>query len=72
MVNGVQVAQTLSSQGSGNYIAASIHFGRRAGTSLPFNGHEYVTLIVGLLTTAEQTKGISQFCARRVGVQLAA
>ncbi|MNV89305.1 hypothetical protein D3C71_1835890 [compost metagenome] len=71
-INGLTVEVQGLDQGTGNYGLHPLYFGRRAGTSLPFNGHEYATLIVGRLTTAEQTKGINQFCARRVGVQLAA
>lgn len=40
-VNGTQVASSSSDQGTGNYLAYPAYIGRRAGTSLPFNGRIY-------------------------------
>ena len=40
-VNGVQAAQMTTDQGTGNYLAYPLYVGRRAGTSLPFNGRIY-------------------------------
>lgn len=37
-LNGVQVAQDTTDQGTGNYAANVMYIGRRAGTTLPFNG----------------------------------
>lgn len=39
-LNGAQVAQGTGDQGAGNYLAYPAYFGRRGGTSNPFNGHE--------------------------------
>jgi hypothetical protein len=44
-VNGMQVAQDTSDQGTGNYLAYPIYIGRRAGTSLPFNGQIYGVIV---------------------------
>ena len=40
-VNGTQAAQSTGDQGTGNYLAYPLYIGRRAGTSLPFNGQLY-------------------------------
>jgi hypothetical protein len=44
-VNGSQVAQNTSDQGTGNFLAYPMYIGRRGGTTLPFNGQMY-----GLIT----------------------
>jgi hypothetical protein len=40
-VDGTQVAQNTADQGTGNYLAYPLYIGRRAGTSMPFNGNIY-------------------------------
>lgn len=40
-VNGIQVAQSTADQGTGNYLAYPAYFGRRGGTTLPFNGYTF-------------------------------
>lgn len=40
-VNGAQAASSTADQGTGNYLAYPMYIGRRAGTSLPFNGRIY-------------------------------
>ena len=44
-INGVQTAETLTDQGTGNYLAYPIYIGRRGGTSLPFNGQIYGLIV---------------------------
>jgi hypothetical protein len=44
-VNGTQSAQSTADQGTNNYLAYPLYIGRRAGTSLPFNGHLYGLLV---------------------------
>lgn len=56
-VNGTQVVQSTSDQGTGNYLAYPLYIGRRAGTSVPLNGRIY-SLIVRFgpnLTTGQIT-----------------
>ena len=36
--NGTQVAETLTDQGTGNYLAYPLYIGRRGGATIPFNG----------------------------------
>ena len=70
-VNGTQAAQSTNDQGTGNYLAYLLYIGRRAGTSLPFNGHLY-SLIVRFganldAGTIESTEG---YVAGKTGVVL--
>ena len=44
-VDGVQVAQSVGDQGTGNYLAYPLYFGARAGTSLFYNGYEDTSII---------------------------
>jgi hypothetical protein len=44
-VNGSQVAQDTADQGTGNYLTYPLYIGRRAGSSLPFNGQLYSLIV---------------------------
>ena len=44
-VNGVQVAQATTDQGTGNYLAYPLYIGRRGGASLPYNGNLYGLIV---------------------------
>jgi len=44
-VNGTVAATNTADQGSGNFLAYPLYIGRRAGTSLPFNGNLYSLII---------------------------
>jgi len=44
-VNGVQIAQNVTDQGTGNFLAYPIYVGRRGGTSLAFNGRMYQLIV---------------------------
>lgn len=53
-INGAQVTNIATSQGTGNYSNAVINIGRRNNASLPFNGQIYQLFIVsGAVTAAE-------------------
>jgi hypothetical protein len=67
-VNGVARSTNNNDQGTGNYGNYPIYFGRRGGTTLPFNGREYQTIIRGAATSAAQLSSIEQFVASKVGV----
>ena len=69
-VNGIQVANTPTGQGSSVYGNYPLYIGRRGGTSLPFNGHLYSLIGIGRLTTDSETAGIEKELAKRVGVTL--
>jgi hypothetical protein len=44
-LNGTQVAQVTTDQGTGNYLAYPLYIGMRGGASLPFNGHNYGLIV---------------------------
>lgn len=69
-VNGVVEGTAATDQGTGNYGNHPMYFGRRGGTSLPFNGHEYSQICVGRLTTAAEIANVERLLARQVGVVL--
>ena len=44
-VNASQVAQLTTDQGTGNFLAYPLYIGRRASSTLPFNGHLYSLIV---------------------------
>ena len=44
-VNGEQISQVTTTQGTGNYLAYPLYIGRRGGASLPFNGRIYSMIV---------------------------
>lgn len=70
-VNGTQVATGAADQGTGNYLAYPLYIGRRAGTSIPFNGRLYgLAVRFGPNLTPEQISQAEVWMARRTGVTL--
>jgi hypothetical protein len=60
-VNGVEVANNVSSQGTGNYRNDVLYLFRRGGTTLPFNGNLYALIVAGgsyPLSTIERVERI--------------
>jgi len=51
-VNGTQVAQSTTDQGTGNYGNYAMFFGRRNNATLPFNGRDYGLIVVGKAASA--------------------
>ena len=68
-VNGV-FGRADTDQGTGNYGNYPLYIGRRAGTSLPFNGHIYSLIGVGKLVSDSETAAIEKELAKRTGVTL--
>ena len=69
--NGAQVAQNVTDQGTGNYGPNAIFIGRRAGTSLPFNGNIYgLTIRFGANLSAGQIAQAETYMAAKTGVTL--
>lgn len=68
-VNGSQVAQNTGDQGSGNYGSYPLYIGRRAGTSLPFNGFLHQLVVRGgALPDAAELAQLEAFIASKSGV----
>lgn len=70
-LNGTDVAFSGGDPGTGNYGNYPLYLFRRAGTSLPFNGHFYGLTIVGRLTTDAETRNVERMLATKTGVTLA-
>jgi len=71
LVNGTQVAQSTSDQGTGNYGNYPLFIGRRNNTSSPFNGQLYSMIIVGKQVTATELSSTETYTAIKTGVTLA-
>lgn len=56
--------------GGGNFGNLPLYIGRRAGASLPFNGHIYGLIGVGKLASDTETASIEKELAKRAGVTL--
>jgi len=70
-VDGTQAAQNTSDQGTGNYLAYPLYIGRRAGTSLPFNGHLYSLIVrFGPNLTSDTIGPTERWVANKTGVTL--
>lgn len=53
-INGAQVAQSVSTQGTGNFGNYALNIGRRNGTTFPVNGQIYQLFIVSGAVTASE------------------
>lgn len=66
-VNGAQSASTPTTQGTGNYGAHVLYIGRRAGSSLPFNGRLYSLIVRGAASSALEISNTESFVNRYTG-----
>lgn len=67
-VNGNQVSINAADQGTGDFLAYPHYIGRRAGTSLPFNGRIYQLICrFGSNLTAAQIQQVESFVNSRTG-----
>lgn len=69
-INRVSPLLATGTQGSGNYGNYPLYIGRRAGTSIPFNGHIYSLIGLGRLTTTQETIALEKLIAKNTGVTL--
>lgn len=66
-VNGVQITETTTDQGTGNYGNYPFYFGRRGGTTLPYNGLMFSSVCVGKTVSATELTGIERWVNARTG-----
>lgn len=66
-VNGAQVSQITSDQGTGNYGNYPLYIGRRGGSSLPLNGQMYSMIIVGKAVTAGELSSTETWVNSKTG-----
>jgi hypothetical protein len=69
-VNGVQADTDAGDQGTGNYSTAALYFGARGGSTLPFGGYEFGTIVRGAETTAATIQQVERWLAAKAGVTL--
>jgi hypothetical protein len=69
-VNGVQVNQSTSDQGTGNFGNYVLYFGRRAGAAVPYNGLDFGFVICGKTLTSTQIANTERWMSYRTGVTL--
>lgn len=69
-VDGVQQNRSTATQGAGTYGNHILYIGRRAGTSLPFNGRIHRLLIIGRALTASELQQAERWAAQPTGVTL--
>ena len=68
--DGVEITETTTDQGTGNFGSYPLYFGRRGGSSLPFNGREYQTVIRSRLLSTAELSSLETFIAAKTGVTL--
>mgnify|MGYP000317171969 CR=1 FL=1 len=72
-VNGVtpsSISDALSPTTAANYVNATEYWGRRAGSTLPFNGREYATILrFGPMSDGERNQA-ERWVAQRMGVTI--
>lgn len=66
-VNGSQVAQSIASQGAGNYGNHPLYIGARAGTSLFFNGRLYGLVVAGKQASAREIASTEAWLNQKTG-----
>jgi len=66
-VNGTQKASISADQGTGNYGNYKLYFGRRGGTTLPFNGRDYGIIICGKTASNDELTNYEQWLNTRMG-----
>lgn len=69
--NGALIATVPAPVGGGNFGSYPLYFYRRGGTSLPFNGRDYGTIIRGgTLPSAAEIAQVERYLASKTGVVL--
>jgi hypothetical protein len=66
-INGVEVKSGAADQGTGNYGNYPLYIGRRAGTSLPFNGHLYSLIVRGAQSSDSQIVNAENYVNSKTG-----
>ena len=69
-IDGAWKVIATGSTATGGFANTPIYIGRRAGTSLPFNGHLYGLIGIGRLTTDSETIALEKVIAKNTGVAL--
>jgi hypothetical protein len=68
--NGVAGSDATADKGAGNFRNDVLYIGRRAGTSLPFNGLLYQMVVRGALTSGGTLSNAERYFAQKSGVSI--
>ena len=68
--NGVAGSDATADKGAGNFRNDVLYIGRRAGTSLPFNGLLYQMVVRGALTSGGTLSNAERYLAQKSGVSI--
>lgn len=68
--NGVALTPSGTDSGTSNFANQPFYFGRRAGTSLPYNGLDFGGIFIGKTLTASQISSAERWTAIRTGVTI--
>ena len=66
-INGAQATSSAADQGTGNFGNYPLYISRRAGTSLPFNGHLYSLIVRGAQSTDSQIVNAENYVNSKTG-----
>lgn len=66
--NGVQAATSATSMGTGNFGNHALYLGRRAGTTLPFNGRIHALIVINRLLTGDDLTNAEAWVTARTPV----
>jgi len=69
-IDGVQVGESTTNQGTGNYGTYPLYIGSRAGTSFFFNGKIYGLITRGTVSSADEISDTESYLAEKSGVTL--
>ena len=69
-IDGAEVGTSTADQGAGNFRNDVLYFGRRGGSTLPFNGKEHQTIIRSRLLSAGELAFLETFVAAKTGITL--
>jgi hypothetical protein len=70
-VNGTQIGSTLTTQGTGNYLAYPLYIGRRAGTTLPLHGQIYSLIVrFGANLTTDTITSTETYVGDKTGINI--
>jgi len=69
-INGVLIATSVASQGTGNYGDHDLFIGARAGWSFHYNGLLYGVIIVGKTASTNELADVETYMAAKSGVTL--
>ena len=65
-VDGKLKITNTANKGTGNYGNYPLYIGRRAGTTIPFNGHIYSLIGIGRLSTGSEIAAIEKELAKQI------